>query len=179
MSKIGKKPIALPSGVTCTVQDNLIVVKGAKGELKEVLPAGVTVVVAENEVVVLETTGTNQGKANHGLVRSLIANMVVGVSTGYTRRLEMIGTGYRVAQKGKNLSLTVGFSHPVEVTPLDGITLSVEGNNIIIVSGASKHMVGQMAANIRDIKPPEPYKGKGIRYEGEYVRRKQGKTGVK
>lgn len=179
MSKIGKKPIALVSGVTCVVQGKFVIVKGPKGELKEVVPPGIVITVADNEITVAETTGTNQGKAYHGLVRSLINNMVVGVSDGFSKRLEMVGTGYRVAQKGKNLVLSVGFSHPVEVVPMDGITLAIEGNNIIIVSGTSKHLVGQMAHNIRDIKPPEPYKGKGIRYTGEHIRRKQGKTGVK
>ncbi len=179
MSKIGKKPVQIPAGVTFELTNAVLAVKGPKGELKENVPAGIAIELNENEASVVSTGSSNQDRANHGLVRSLFNNMVQGVTQGYSRKLEMVGTGYRVAKKGTTLVLSIGFSHPVEVVPTPGINLEIEGNNIIVVSGTSKHLVGQVAANIRRIRPPEPYKGKGIRYQDEVVRRKAGKTTVK
>jgi len=178
MSKIGKKPVALPSGVSVALDNRTITVTGPKGELKQDLVRNVTVEVADGEAKIVATKqpDAKQTRMNLGLIRSLVANMVEGVSTGFVRRLKLVGTGYRVAQRGQGLTLTVGFSHPVEVEAVDGITLAIEGNDTIIVSGIDKHMVGQVAANIRRVRPPEPYKGKGIRYEDEEVIRKQGKT---
>lgn len=179
MSKIGKKPVQIPAGVTVEIQGTQLIVKGPKGQLTEAVPAKIVVNQADGEAIVETTDSSNQGKANHGLVRSLLENMVEGVTKGYVRKLEMVGTGYRVAKKGTNLTLSIGFSHPVDVVAQPGIQLDIEGNNIIIVAGISKHLVGQVAANIRRIRPPEPYKGKGIRYQGEVVRRKAGKTTAK
>ncbi len=179
MSKIGKKPIQLPNGVTLEIKEEMIEVKGPKGVLSERLPQGIVVVVADGQVNVTNNRTNRQSKADHGLVRSLINNMVIGVNTGYTKKLELVGTGYRAASKGQGLTLTVGFSHPVEIAAIEGIQLKTEGTTTIIVSGASKYLVGQTAANIRAIRPPEPYKGKGIRYQDEVVRRKQGKTAAK
>lgn len=179
MSLIGRKPVILPSGVTVEVVGDQIVVRGGKGELKQVLAEFVTVTIQGGEVQVERVNDSRQARANHGLVRSLINNMVKGVSEGFERRLEMVGTGYRVAQKGVGLTLAIGFSHPVTIDPVPGITFSLEGNNIIIVRGIDKHLVGQVTANIRKIRPPEPYKGKGIRYSDEVVHRKQGKAAAK
>lgn len=179
MSRIGRKPVTLPSGVTIEVINNQIVVRGSKGELKQDMVEQVSLKVENDEVIVERSGDGRQARANHGLIRSLVNNMIKGVSEGFERRLEMVGTGYRAAQKGTSLNLAIGFSHPVIVDPTPGITLSLEGNNIIIVRGNDKHDVGQMAANIRKIRPPEPYKGKGIRYIDEVVRRKQGKAAAK
>lgn len=179
MSKIGNKPIHLPAGVTVEVTPGLVTVKGAKGTLSERIPMSITVTVADGQVVVANAKNDRQSKADHGLVRSLVNNMIIGVSEGYSKRLEMVGTGYRVAKKGQGLTLTIGFSHPVEIDAVEGIQLGTEGNTTIVVSGASKYLVGQIAANIRAIRPPEPYKGKGIRYQDEVVRRKQGKAAAK
>lgn len=178
MSKIGNKPVVIPSGVTVSINDGVVNVKGPKGELNQKLANNISVEMSENEaqVVAVKQPNAKQTRMNHGLMRSLLANMVEGVSNGFTKRLKLVGTGYRVAQRGQGLTLTVGFSHPVNVEPVQGITLSIEGNDTIIISGVDKHMVGQVAANIRRVRPPEPYKGKGIRYEDEEVRRKQGKT---
>lgn len=179
MSRIGRKPVTLPSGVTVEVLNNQIVVRGSKGELKQDMVEQVSLKVEDGEVIVERSGDGRQARSNHGLIRSLVNNMIKGVSEGFERRLEMVGTGYRAAQKGTSLNLAIGFSHPVIVDPTPGITLSLEGNNIIIVRGNDKHTVGQMAANIRKIRPPEPYKGKGIRYIDEVVRRKQGKAAAK
>lgn len=176
MSRIGKKLITIPQGVTVTVQDNTIVVKGPKGELRESMQPSITVMVADNQVKVTRGGDELQEKAHHGLVRSLIANMIKGVTEGYEMKLEMVGTGYRVALQGTKLTLSVGFSHSVDVEQPAGITFVVEGNNKISIKGISKHDVGQIAANIRKIRPPEPYKGKGIKYADEVVRRKAGKA---
>lgn len=178
MSKIGNKPVVIPSGVTVSINDGVMTVKGPKGELTQALVPNISVELSENEahVVTVKQPNAKQTRMNHGLVRSLLANMIEGVSTGFTKRLKLVGTGYRVAQRGQGLSLTVGFSHPVEVEAVAGITFAIEGNDTIIISGIDKHLVGQVSANIRRIRPPEPYKGKGIRYEDEEVRRKQGKT---
>jgi len=176
MSRIGRTPITIPSGVTVELQDKTVVVRGSKGELKLDLPTFTSLDIAEGEVNVARTNNSRQARANHGLARSLIQNLVEGVSEGFTKRLELVGTGYRASMKGAGISMTLGFSHPVEIPAVPGITLSLEGNNIVIVQGIDKQLVGQVAADIRKFRPPEPYKGKGIRYEGEQVRRKQGKA---
>ena len=179
MSRIGRKPITIPSGVTVEQQNNEVVVRGSKGELRIVLPEFITFQVTDGELHIERTKDSRQARANHGLARSLMDNMIVGVSQGFEKRLELVGTGYRAAMKGAGLNLTVGFSHPVDVEPVAGITFSMDGNTTIVVQGIDKHLVGQVAANIRKIRPPEPYKGKGIRYSDEQVRRKQGKADVK
>jgi large subunit ribosomal protein L6 len=176
MSRIGKKQITIPQGVTVTIQDDKILVKGPKGELSESMQPGITVQIADGAVHVSRADDELQTKAFHGLVRSLISNMVKGVTEGFEITLEMVGTGYRVAQQGNKLVLSVGFSHPVEIEQPAGVTFAVEGNNKISIKGIGKQAVGQIAANIRRIRPPEPYKGKGIRYTDEVVRRKAGKA---
>lgn len=176
MSKIGNKDITLPAGVTVVVQDGQIKVAGPKGQLVEAMLDGVTLEVADGKVAVRTVANTRTAKSRHGLIRSLVNNMVIGVAHGYTKKLELVGTGYRVAKKGAGITLTVGYSHPVEMAAVPGIEFGVEGNTTIVISGASKYLVGQVAANIRKVRPPEPYKGKGIRYSDEVVHRKQGKT---
>ena len=170
-------PIALPSGVSAEVSGQSVKVKGPKGELALEIREPIKVVLEDNTIIVTRPDDEAESKALHGLSRTLIANNVQGVASGFTKALEIIGTGYRAAAKGSNIELALGLSHPVVVTPPAGITLSVEGNNKIIVSGISKQAVGEVAAKIRKLRAPEPYKGKGIRYEGEYVRRKAGKAG--
>lgn len=176
MSRIGRKPVALVPGVTVEVNGGQAIVKGPKGELKVTIPAMIEVKVEGSEVLVSAKNGEAQTKALHGLVRSLINNSVVGVSQGYKKTLKLIGTGYRVATKGAGLELAVGFSHKVDVKPVAGVKLTIEGNDTINIEGIDKQVVGQLAAEIRLIKPPEPYLGKGIRYEDEVVVKKQGKT---
>jgi len=176
MSRIGKRSLTIPSGVTLSLQDGMIVVKGPQGELKESMQPGITVTVDGTTVQVSRTNDLQQTRAHHGLVRSLIANMLKGVTEGYEVKLEMVGTGYRAALQGQKLVLSVGFSHPIEVVQPAGVTFAVDGNTKISIKGISKHDVGQVAANIRKIRPPEPYKGKGIKYENEVVRRKAGKA---
>lgn len=176
MSKIGRQPVHLPSGVVVTVADGVIRVKGPKGELVTPMMEHVTVNIDGQTVTVARAGEAPAQRAAHGLIRSLIANMVTGVTQGYEKKLEMVGTGYRVAMKGQSLTLSVGFSHPVDVVPPAGITFAIEGNNVIFVRGINKELVGQIAANIRQVRPPEPYKGKGIKYAGEVVRRKAGKA---
>lgn len=176
MSRIGRTAIPVPSGVTLELQAAEMSVKGPKGQLTMPTYKGITVKVENDSIVVERTNEQLQTKAYHGLVRSLLNNFVHGVTTGYKKTLKLVGTGYRVQQQGQGLSLSVGFSHPVTVSPAEGVTLKVEGNDTIIIEGIDKQKVGQMAANIRAIKPPEPYKGKGIRYEDEVVLRKQGKA---
>jgi large subunit ribosomal protein L6 len=179
MSRIGRKAITLPSGVTATITGNEITVKGAKGELKVTVLPGIEVQVEENALHVTRKNEERQTRAYHGLIRSLLQNMVLGVSEGYKKTLKLIGTGYRVSMKGANLSLALGFSHPVDVVTVPGIKLSIEGNDTIHIEGIDKQLVGQVAANIRKIRPPEPYKGKGVRYVDEFVRRKAGKAASK
>lgn len=179
MSRIGSKPVKIPANVTVTVNGDSVSVKGAKGELQQVIVPDITVKVEEGRVVLERKNNEGQSKAFHGLVRSLIQNMVLGVSEGYKKTLELVGTGYRVTKKGQGISLAVGYSHTVEFVPLKGVTVDIEGNNVVHVSGIDKQMVGQVAANIRAIRPPEPYQGKGIRYRDEVVRRKAGKTAAK
>ncbi|MFZ9744414.1 MAG: 50S ribosomal protein L6 [Aquiluna sp.] len=177
MSRIGKMPISLPSGVTAEVNGQDVKVKGPKGELALTVREPIKVVLEDNTIIVTRPDDEAASKALHGLSRTLIANNVEGVAKGFSKSLEIIGTGYRAASKGSNVELALGLSHPVVVTPPAGITLTVEGNNKIIISGINKQAVGEVAAKIRKLRAPEPYKGKGIRYEGEYVRRKAGKAG--
>mgnify|MGYP006160965281 FL=1 len=177
MSRIGKLPIPLPAGVTVVINGQHVAVKGPKGELALTISEPITAVLEDNTVIVARPDDEAKSKSLHGLTRTLIANNVHGVSTGFSKSLEIVGTGYRAASKGETLELALGFSHPVVVTPPAGITLTVEGNNKITVSGIDKQAVGEMAANIRKLRKPEPYKGKGVRYEGEHVRRKAGKSG--
>jgi large subunit ribosomal protein L6 len=178
MSRIGKLPITVPKNVTVTVEGNVVSVKSSKGELTERIPSEVQVELEEGVLVVKRGGDDKRSRAMHGLTRALIANMVEGLTGGFTKTLEIIGVGYRVQKSGNKIVLNVGYSHPVEVFETDTIKLDVEGTNIIKVSGSSKQAVGQFAANIRSIRPPEPYKGKGIRYKGETVLRKVGKTGM-
>ena len=177
MSRIGKLPISVQKGVQVEVQGQDVKVKGPKGELSRTFPQGVTVNLDDSTLTVGRADDTKRTRALHGLARSLLNNMVIGVSDGYTRTLELQGVGYRATQAGQKVSLAVGYSHPVEVDPPDGIALEVEGNTKVHVRGIDKELVGQVAANIRKVRPPEPYKGKGIRYLDERVRRKAGKAG--
>lgn len=179
MSRIGKRPITLPAKVTITINGQEVVVKGPKGELSRVLPAGVTINAEGDTVNVERVNDSRMARERHGLCRTLVANMVEGVSTGFTRRLEIQGVGYRAAVQGKNLNMNMGYSHPVTIEPPAGVQFQVENNTNVIVSGIDKEIVGNTAAKIRAVRPPEPYKGKGIRYAGEFVRRKVGKTGGK
>ena len=176
MSRIGKKSLAIPAGVTVTVNPTSVTIQGPKGQLTAPLFEKISVSVADDTVQVSRSTDAIQVKAFHGLVRSLLENNIIGVTQGYEITLKLVGTGYRATAKGKGLSLAVGFSHTVEIDAIDGITFTVKGNDTIVVSGIDKHLVGQVAANIRKVRPPEPYQGKGIRYADEVVRRKQGKA---
>lgn len=175
MSRIGKKPISIPESVTISVVGSMVTVNGPKGELTLTLHPLVTTKQDEKQLVVTRSDESKLAKSVHGLTRSLLSNMVTGVVSGYQKRLELVGTGYRVAKKGQGLSLNLGFSHSVDVIPPGGVTFDVDGNSAITVSGVDKQAVGQVAANIRAIRPPEPYKGKGVRYANEHVRRKAGK----
>lgn len=179
MSRIGRMPITIPQGVTVDVNKSTVRVKGPKGELSRSFDPDMQISLEDGTLIVQRPTDRRRHRALHGLTRSLLNNMVVGVSEGFVRRLEIQGVGYRAGLEGKNLVLNVGYSHPVVVEPPDGISFQVEKNyREISVSGVDKEMVGEMAARIRRVRPPEPYKGKGIRYEGEYVRRKAGKAGA-
>jgi len=178
MSRIGKAPISIPSGVEVKVNGDTVEVKGPKGSLSQTIANTITVAVEDGTVTVERVNDERENRALHGLTRALLFNMVVGVTEGYSKELTAVGVGYRAALKGKNLELQVGFSHPVNIEAPDGITFEVPEQTKIIVIGIDKQMVGQVAANIRAVRPPEPYKGKGIRYVDEYVRRKAGKAGV-
>jgi large subunit ribosomal protein L6 len=175
MSRIGKQPIPVPSGVEVAIEPELVRVKGPKGELQERVSKDITVAQDDGNIVVTRPTDRGEHRALHGLTRSLIANMVEGVTNGFERRLEIQGVGYRAALRGKDVELTVGFSHPVQVRAPDGIEFEVPAPTQIVVRGIDKQQVGETAARIRKVRPPEPYKGKGIRYQGEYVARKVGK----
>ncbi len=179
MSRIGKTPIPVPEKVVVTLDGLSITIKGPKGELSRTLPDGVSLSQVENTIVVSPTSEKRKSRERHGLCRSLVANMIEGVSKGFTRKLEIVGVGSRAQVKGKVLVVNAGFSHPVEVVPPAGITFTVENNTNVTVSGADKELVGNEAAKIRAIRPPEPYKGKGIKYEGERILRKAGKSGKK
>lgn len=178
MSRIGKQPVSIPAGVEVTLADeNVITVKGPKGTLTRKLVPDMNIAIEEGNVVVTRPSDLKKHKALHGLTRTLVYNMVVGVTDGYTKSLEINGVGYRVAKNGNKLNFTLGYSHPVEMIDPEGITTTVEGQNKIIVAGIDKEKVGQFAAEIRAKRPPEPYKGKGIKYTDERIRRKAGKTG--
>jgi large subunit ribosomal protein L6 len=175
MSRIGRLPITVPDGVTVTIEPELVSVKGPKGELSERISRDITVVQDDAVLTVSRPTDRGEHRALHGLTRSLVANMVVGVTDGYEKALDIQGVGYRAALKGRDLELALGYSHPVSVAAPDGIEFEVPQPTKVIVRGISKQLVGETAAKIRKQRPPEPYKGKGIRYEGEYVARKVGK----
>ncbi len=179
MSRVGKSPVPIPDGVEVTVGPTCVKVKGPKGSLQEDYDPAIGVVVEENEVRVSRPNDRPEMRAKHGLTRALINNMVQGVTQGYEKVLEIQGVGWRATMEGKDLTLALGFSHPVKIEPPDGIEFSLDGNTVIKVSGISKQQVGQIAAKVRAWRKPEPYKGKGIRYRGEYVRRKVGKAGTK
>ena len=176
MSRIGKTIITVPAGVTLAVENGVLVVRGPKGELREKMHHGIELKVEGNVATFIRTNEAKQTRALHGFTRSVAASMVLGVTEGFEKRLEMVGTGYRAALQGTKLVLSVGYSHPVNIEQPAGITFAVEGNNKIVIKGMSKHDVGQIAANIRKVRPPEPYKGKGIKYDNEVVRRKAGKA---
>jgi large subunit ribosomal protein L6 len=178
MSRIGRKPISVPGGVTITVgENNYVTVKGPKGTLAQQLPPEIAINQEDGTVNVTRPSDEKQHKALHGLTRSLLNNMVVGVSTGFQKVLEINGVGYRATKTGRNLTMALGFSHPVIVEAPEGIDLTTGERNTVIVSGADKQLVGEVAANIRGLRPPEPYKGKGIKYSTEVIRRKAGKAG--
>ena len=170
-------PIDIPGGVEVTVDGQAVTVKGPKGQMWLTIASPIEVAIEDNQVVVTRPDDERASRSLHGLTRTLIANNIVGVTQGYTKGLEVVGTGYRVQAKGEGVEFALGFSHPVMVNPPQGITFTVEGNNKITVSGIDKQAVGEVAANIRKIRKPEPYKGKGVRYAGEIVRRKAGKSG--
>jgi len=177
MSRIGNNPIVIPTGVEILTQGSELTIKGSKGTLNMELNPAVKMEVVENQILVKAKKGAEKARAMHGLTRSLISNMVVGVSAGWDKNLEMVGVGYRAQGGGESVTLNVGYSHPVVVKAPEGITFVVADNTKIKVSGINKILVGQIAANIRKVRPPEVYQGKGIRYQGEYVRKKAGKAG--
>ena len=179
MSRIGRKPINIPAGVTVTVDANVVTVKGPKATLTQAFHPNMTISVEGNEILVTRPNDDKENRSLHGLTRTLIHNMVVGVSEGYKKELEINGVGYRAAKEGSKLILTIGYSHPVEVPEIEGITIEVPAQNKIVIHGCDKQKVGQFAAEIREKRPPEPYKGKGIKYADEVIRRKVGKTGAK
>ena len=180
MSRIGRLPIDIPAGVEVKIEEgNKVTVKGPKGTLEKCLPVEMTIKQEDNQVVVTRPNDLKKMKSLHGLTRSLIANMITGVSEGYEKKLEINGVGYRAQKKGKEITFNLGFSHPVVMTDPEGIEKEMEGQNIIIVKGIDKEKVGQYAAEIRELRKPEPYKGKGIKYADEVIRRKVGKTGAK
>ena len=178
MSRIGKLPIHVPAGVTVTIKDNVVTVKGPKGTLEKALPTEMSIKLEDGQVVVTRPNDLKKMKSLHGLTRTLIQNMVIGVSQGYEKALEVNGVGYRAQKQGKKLVLSLGYSHPVEMEDPEGLESTVDGNKIV-VKGIDKEKVGQYAAEIRDKRRPEPYKGKGIKYADEVIRRKVGKTGKK
>ena len=177
MSRIGNKVITVPAGVEVNIVDNFATVKGPKGELKQQFDKDMTFNIEGSEITVVRPSDSKRHRTVHGTTRAILANMIEGVSVGFKKELELIGVGYRAQMQGKKLVLSVGYSHPVEFEEIDGITLGVEGNTKVSIEGINKEVVGQYAAKVRAVRPPEPYKGKGIRYVGEYVRRKEGKTG--
>ncbi len=177
MSRIGRLPISVPAGVEVKIDGNLVSVKGPKGELSREISAPITVAQEDGVITVSRPNDERESRALHGLSRSLINNMIIGVTEGYTKKLEIVGTGYRVMAKGADLEFALGYSHPISVKAPEGITFAVEGTNKLSVSGIEKQLVGQVAANIRGLRKPDPYKGKGVRYEGEHIRRKVGKAG--
>lgn len=180
MSRIGKMPISIPAGVDVTVgEGNLVTVKGPKGTLSQQLSDKMTLTKDGSEITVTRPNDEKENRALHGLTRTLLSNMVVGVTEGFQKELDVNGVGYRVAKEGKKLTMNIGYSHPVVMEEIEGITIDVPSPNKIIISGTDKQKVGQFAAEVRGKRPPEPYKGKGIKYTDEVIRRKEGKTGVK
>lgn len=179
MSRIGKKPISLPAGVKVTVDGDTVTVQGSKGTLVQTLPEGITISLEDNQILVERANDNKQQRAFHGLSRALIANMVEGVTNGFEIKLELVGVGYRAQMQGKKLVISIGFSHPVEIDAPEGIEFEVPAPTRITIKGNDKQLVGNTAAHIRAIRKPEPYKGKGIKYENEYIRRKAGKAGAK
>ena len=179
MSRIGRKPITIPAGVQVTLKDGVVTAKGPKGELTQKVHGNITVAIEGSEIVVTRPNDEKENRALHGLTRTLIANMVEGVANGFSKELEVNGVGYRVAKQGKDLVMNLGYSHQVFVSEMPGITIEVPNPNKIIISGPDKQLVGQFAAEVREKRPPEPYKGKGIKYATEHIRRKEGKTGAK
>ncbi|RDU34923.1 50S ribosomal protein L6 [Neobacillus piezotolerans] len=177
MSRIGKKPIEIPAGVAVTLDKNTVTVKGPKGELVRSFSPEISILVEDNTVTITRPSDAKEIRALHGTTRAVLANMVEGVSKGFEKGLELVGVGYRASKQGNKLVLNVGYSHPVEIEPEKGLEIEVPANTKVIVRGYDKERVGALAANIRGVRPPEPYKGKGIRYEGEVVRRKEGKKG--
>ncbi len=179
MSRIGRLPVAVPAGVTVTIDGQTVTVKGPKGELQHVVAAPIAVAQGENGVEVSRPDDERLSRSLHGLTRTLINNMVLGVTQGYEKKMEIVGTGYRVMARGANLEFALGYSHPITVEPPAGITFVVEAQTRFSVQGIDKQQVGEVAANIRKLRKPDPYKGKGVRYSGEKIRRKAGKTGKK
>lgn len=181
MSRIGKNPVQVPAGVTVTINGNTVSVKGPKGELTQTFHPNMTVALVDNQIVVTRPNDLKLNRALHGLTRSLLSNMVIGVTTGYEKQLEILGVGYRAAVAGSKLTLNLGFSHPIEFNAPKGISIEIDKDkkNILIIKGSDKQVLGEVAAKIRGFKKPEPYKGKGIRYVGEYVAQKAGKAASK
>lgn len=177
MSRVGRSPIAVPQGVTIGIENEVISVKGPKGELSQAIPEGISVEQSDGVLSVVRASDSREHRSLHGLTRALVANMVTGVTAGFQKNLEINGVGYRAMLQGSKLVLTVGFSHPVEVAPPTGISFVVEGTNKVGVVGIDKQLVGQVAAEVRGVRKPEPYKGKGIKYANEVIRRKAGKGG--
>ena len=173
MSRIGNKVITIPAGVEVNINDNFATVKGPKGELKQQFDKDMTFNIEGSEITVVRPSDSKRHRTVHGTTRAILANMIEGVSAGFKKELELIGVGYRAQMQGKKLVLSVGYSHPVEFEEIEGIKLGVEGNTKVSIEGINKEVVGQYAAKVRAVRPPEPYKGKGIRYVGEYVRRKE------
>jgi large subunit ribosomal protein L6 len=180
MSRIGKLPIAIPNGVNVTVTpDNVVTAKGPMGQLVKTMPNKVNIALEDNFIVVTRDNEDKETRAQHGLVRALVNNMVIGVTTGFQKSLELVGVGYRAQLQGKKLVMNLGYSHPVEIEPVEGITFETPAANKVVVKGIDKELVGAVAAEIRTWRKPEPYKGKGIKYDNEVIRRKEGKTGKK
>lgn len=177
MSRIGRKPIAIPAGVEVKINGNEVTVKGPKGTLSDTFNKDMKITMEGSEILVTRPSDAKEHRALHGLTRTLIANMVEGVTNGYKKELEVNGVGYRVQKQGKNLVMNLGFSHQVIMSEVDGISIDVPNPNLIVISGPNKQQVGQFAAEVREKRPPEPYKGKGIKYAGEHIRRKEGKAG--
>ncbi|WP_129656425.1 50S ribosomal protein L6 [Rothia halotolerans] len=177
MSRIGRLPISVPAGVEVSIDGSEVTVKGSKGELSQTIASPISVSLEENTITVTRPDDERESRSLHGLSRTLINNMIIGVSEGYSKQMEIVGTGYRVLAKGNDLEFALGYSHPVSVKAPEGITFTVEGNNKLTVSGINKQQVGQVASNIRGLRAPDPYKGKGVRYAGEQIRRKVGKAG--
>ncbi|MCF8549329.1 MAG: 50S ribosomal protein L6 [Pontimonas sp.] len=177
MSRIGRLPIDIPSGVDITIDGQHVAVKGPKGELALTVKEPIEASKVENQVIVTRPDDERSSRSLHGLSRTLINNLIIGVTEGYKKELEIVGTGYRIASQGQGVEFQLGYSHPITVQPPEGITFTVEGNTKLVVSGIDKQAVGEVAANIRKLRKPEPYKGKGVRYAGENVRRKAGKAG--